>query len=276
MNPVDTMLETAVPVFDIVKVSYRYHHVTALDGLTLKIQPGIRYAVLGANGSGKSTLLRILDGLCSPDRGNITFSGQPLTSERLEDDGFAFEFRRKVGLVFQNPDVQLFSASVFDEIAFGPLQLRWPRPRILERVAETLEMMELAHLKDRSPHELSSGEKKRVALASVLVLNPEVLLLDEPTAGLDPKSESRMIDFLVTWKGSGKTIVTATHDMDIVEDVADRCVVLENGHVAAEGSPSAMLADTVLLERVRMLHCHRHVHPSGEVHSHPHLHRHQH
>ncbi len=276
MTLLKTDPETPVPVFDLRNVTYRYHPVTALDGLSMVIKPGERYALLGANGSGKSTLLRILDGLYHPQKGTVLFRGQPLTEQRFEDDGFGFDFRRRVGLVFQNPDVQLFSPSVFDEIAFGPLQLRWPRGETLRRVAEAMEMMEIAHLKDRSPHQLSNGEKKRVALASVLVLDPEVLLVDEPTASLDPRSESHMIDFLVGWKGGTKTVVTTTHDMDIVEDIADRCYVLEGGRVAAEGTPSEILADTPMLERTHLLHSHRHLHASGQIHSHPHLHRHQH
>ncbi|HUY14742.1 MAG TPA: ABC transporter ATP-binding protein [Terriglobia bacterium] len=276
MTPLHAGPEKTVPIFDVQNVTYRYHQATALDGLSLVIQPGERYALLGANGSGKSTLLRILDGLYYPEKGTVLFCGQPLTEDRLRDGGFGFDFRRRVGLVFQNPDVQLFSPSVFDEIAFGPLQLRWPRQQTLLRVKETMELMEITHLKDRPPHELSNGEKKRVALASVLVLDPEVLLLDEPTASLDPRSESHMIDFLVGWRGGAKTVVTTTHNMDIVEDIADRCYVFESGRVTAEGTPAAILADTPMLERAHLIHTHRHIHASGEVHSHPHLHRHQH
>jgi cobalt/nickel transport system ATP-binding protein len=268
--------DARVPIFDVRNITFRYRHVTALDGLSLAIDPGKRYVLLGANGSGKSTLLRILDGLDYPQSGTVDFCGQPLTDERLRDDGFAFDFRRRVGMVFQNPDIQLFSPSVFDEVAFGPLQLRWPREQILKRVTEVLNGMEIAHLKDRAPHELSNGEKKQVALASVMILDPQVLLLDEPTAALDPRSESRMIDFLVGRNGGAKTVVTTTHDMDIVEDIADHCYVFENGRVAAEGSPGEILVDAPMLERTHLLHAHRHVHASGEVHSHPHLHRHRH
>jgi cobalt/nickel transport system ATP-binding protein len=175
--------------------------------------------------------------------------------------------------VFQNPDVQLFNPTVFDEVAFGPLQLRWPREEIRRRVAATLDVMEISHLHERSPHRLSGGEKKRVAIASVLVLDPEVLLLDEPTAALDPKSQSRIIDLLAGWSGGEKTVVTATHDLGIVEDIADDCFVFENGRVAACGTPQQILADKPLLERTSLIHAHRHVHASGEIHSHPHLHR---
>ncbi|HEV2499269.1 MAG TPA: ABC transporter ATP-binding protein [Terriglobia bacterium] len=261
-------------VFELRDVTYRYHQVKALDCLCLAIRPGSRVALLGANGSGKSTLLRILDGLCFPQEGSVWFCGQPLSEETLARDGFGF--RRRVGLVFQNPDVQLFSPTVFDELAFGPLQLRWPTAEIRRRVSETLDLMEIAHLRDRSPHHLSMGEKKRVALASILVLDPEILLLDEPTAALDPKSESHMIDFRVRAKGGAKTIVTATHDLDIAEDIADTCCVFQEGRVAAEGPPSQILSNVPLLEQTSLLHSHLHTHKSGAVHAHPHLHRHEH
>lgn len=259
-------------VFEVKDVFYRYQEVTALDGLSLSIERGERVAILGANGSGKSTLLRLLDGLYFPDNGSITFSGQALTESRLQEEQFAFEFRRRVALVFQNPDVQLFNPTVFDEVAFGPLQLRLSKDEIRRRVTDVLEMMEIAHLKNRSPHRLSGGEKKRVALASVLVLDPEVLLLDEPTAALDPKSQSQVIDFLVGWGGGLKTVVTTTHDLDIVEDIADKCYVFQQGRVVNGGTPAEILRDEELLRRTNLIHAHRHVHPSGEIHSHPHRH----
>ena len=264
-----------VPVFEVRDVTYSYHEVTALDGLNLTIMPGQRIALLGANGSGKSTLLNLLDGLCFPEKGSVAFQGEPLTEIRLSGQT-EFDFRRRVALVFQNPDVQLFNPTVFDEIAFGPLQLQWPKEQIRLRVSEILEQMEIAHLKDRSPHQLSSGEKKRVALASVLILDPEVLLLDEPTAALDPKSESQMIDFLVGCGGGRKTVITATHDLDLVEDIADTCHVFQRGRIVAAGAPSEILNDHSLLLSTNLIHAHRHAHASGELHSHPHRHGHGH
>jgi len=260
-------------IFEVRNVTYLYNDITALNNLSLSIKQNQRVAILGANGSGKSTLLRLLDALYFPDKGTISAFGENLTEESFQDEEFAFRFRRRVALVFQNPDVQLFNPTVFDEVAFGPLQLRLSKDEIRRRVAETLEMMEIAHLKDRSPHRLSGGEKKRVALASVLILEPEVLLLDEPTAALDPKSQGRVVDFLVGWGGAAKTVVTATHDLDIVEDIADYCFVFQNGRVVGEGTPAQILADDALLESTNLIHAHRHKHPSGVVHSHSHLHR---
>ncbi|MGC2109728.1 MAG: ABC transporter ATP-binding protein, partial [Candidatus Korobacteraceae bacterium] len=182
-----------LPIFQLQDVFFGYEGVPALRGLSLQIAQGERVALLGANGSGKSTLLRILDALCFAERGSVSFDGQRFSAELFQRDDFSLAFRRRVALVFQNPDVQLFNPTVFDEVAFGPLQLEWPKEKILTRVAETLELMGIAHLRERPPYRLSGGEKKRVALASVIVLDPDVLLLDEPTATLDPRSQSQVI-----------------------------------------------------------------------------------
>jgi cobalt/nickel transport system ATP-binding protein len=263
-------------VFEVNGVSYRYDAVVALDNVSLAIEAGKRVALLGANGSGKSTLLRLLDALYFPDSGSISFHGEPIAAPRFDDDRFAFDFRRRVGLVFQNPDVQLFNPTVFDEIAFAPLQLRWPKEEIVGRVGRMLETMEIAHLKNRPPHRLSGGEKKRVAIASVLVLDPEVLLLDEPTAALDPRSQSQIIDLLIGWGDGSKTVITATHDLGLVEDIADYCFVLQSGRIAAEGAPGDVLRDAHVLEHANLIHAHRHRHDAGGVHSHPHTHPHRH
>ncbi len=268
----DDRPEPTGAVYEICDLAFRYPDAIALDGLTMSIRRGERVAVLGANGSGKSTLLRLLDGLELPLRGTILFDGEPLSEARLRDDALAAAFRRRVGFVFQNPDVQLFNPTVFDEVAFAPLQLGWSHDEVRRRVGTVLDALRLSHLRDRSPHRLSGGEKKRVSLASVLVYEPDVLLLDEPTAGLDPRSQSQIIDQIVEWGGT-KTIVTATHDLDVVEDIADRCCVIEDGRLAAEGAPAAILGDLELLQRTSLVHAHRHAHAPGELHAHPHRHR---
>ncbi|HEU5402635.1 MAG TPA: ABC transporter ATP-binding protein [Terriglobales bacterium] len=262
-------------LFDLQNVSFDYDGISALRGVSLAIAAGQRVAVVGANGSGKSTLLRLLDGLCFPSAGSVRFNGEEMTLDRFQGNGFAFNFRRRVALVFQNPDVQLFNPTVFDEVAFGPLQLRWPKEELLQRMDQTMEFMGIAHLRDRSPHRLSGGEKKRVALASVLVLDPEVLLLDEPTSALDPKTQSQLIDLIQSWKSTSKTVITATHQLDIVEDIADLVYVMQEGEIVASGEPSQVLADSGLLLRANLVHAHKHAH-DGVVHSHPHSHRHSH
>lgn len=263
------------PTFEVQDISFSYEVIPAIRGLTLRIEEGDRVALLGANGSGKSTLLRILDALYFPSSGSVTFKGDALTQEHLQQDEFSLSFRRRVALVFQNPDVQLFNPTVFDEVAYGPLQMQWSKEHVARQVDETLKFMSLSHLKDRPPYRLSGGEKKRVALASVLVLDPEVLLLDEPTAALDPKSQSQVVDLIQQWKGTAKTVITATHQLEIVEDIADRVFVLEAGAVIAAGMPSEILSNSELLLRANLIHAHRHSH-SGIVHSHPHLHGHTH
>ncbi len=170
--------------------------------------------------------------------------------------------------------MQLFNATVFDELAFGPLQLGWSSGEIRTRIDGVMESLDIARLAARPPHRLSMGEKKRVAIASVLVIDPEVLLLDEPTAALDPRSQSEIINLLAGWSGGTRTAITATHDLSIVEDIADRCVVFESGRVAAVGTPREIVQNEELLHRTGLLHAHRHRHESGVVHSHPHLHRH--
>ena len=256
-------------LFEVDHLTYRYEGVTAVDDLSLAISEGSRVALLGANGSGKSTLLRLLDGLIFGQSGSITFRGDDVSEEHMVDDEFALPFRRTVGMIFQNPDVQLFNPTVFDEVAFGPLQLRWPKQQIRERVDEILERLRIGHLRNRIPQRLSGGEKKRVALASVLVLDPAVLLLDEPTAALDPRSQSEVIDLMVEWGGGSKSVITATHDLGDLEDIADRCYVLDSGRLAAEGTPAEILADRELLQRTNLVHAHRH--RQGEaVHTHPH------
>lgn len=260
-------------LYDLHDVVFHYQDVPALRSLTLAIADGTRVALVGANGSGKSTLLRLLDALYFPDAGTLRFRGEELTERRFADDRFAETFRRRVGLVFQNPDVQLFNPTVFDEVAFGPLQLGWPKADVRVRVEEAMERMRVAHVRDRSPQRLSGGEKKRVALASVLVMDPEVLLLDEPTAALDPRSRSEVIDLIESWGGGTKSVITATHDLDALEEIADRCCVLHGGELVADAAPADILRDTALLDRTNLIHVHRHRHGS-QLHVHPHVHRH--
>ncbi len=260
-------------IFELQDVYFEYDGIPALHGLSVQIAEGESIALLGANGSGKSTLLRILDALYFPSRGQVSFAGQPLTAAALQQDDASLLFRRRVALVFQNPDVQLFNPTVFDEVAFGPLQMQWPKEQVLAKVATTMELMGIAHLRDRPPYRLSGGEKKRVALASVIVLDPDVLLLDEPTSTLDPRSQSQLIDLIQDWKGSSKSVITATHQLEIVDDIASRVLVLEEGRVGATGTPTEILSNYELLLRANLVHAHRHSH--GTItHTHPHLHSH--
>jgi cobalt/nickel transport system ATP-binding protein len=266
-------MQLGMPVFAVEDVHFSYDkRQPALAGVSLHVHAGEKIAVLGSNGSGKSTLLKLLDGLYFPQQGTIRAFGQPLTESALAEDAFAFDFRRRVALVFQDADVQLFSPTVWDEIAFAPLQLDLSEAEVKTRVDEALATLRIEHLADRSPHRLSGGEKRRVALASVLALRPSVWLLDEPTTGLDPRSQSWLIDFILAQSELGGTFITSTHDLDIVSEIADRVYVFdETHHVAAEGPTEDILADRDLLLRCNLVHAHRHRH--GDVqHSHPHIH----
>ena len=236
--------------------------------MSLTIWPGERVALLGANGSGKSTLLKILDGVVGPTAGTIRALGRDVAAVAAGEDGF--RFHREVGLVFQDPDIQLFSATVLDDVAFGPLQLGLSNEQVKERSDQALAEMGIAHLADRAPFELSGGEKKRAAIASVLSLRPAVVLLDEPTASLDPRTKWVLVDLIQRLAAAGRTLIVATHELDIVPLIADRVVVLsEQGRVVADGSPSAILADRDLLIRANLIH--EHLHEHGTIaHSHPH------
>ncbi len=260
-------------IFEVEDVTcYRLEKFPALCGVNLEIRQGESVALLGANGSGKSTLLHILNGLAFPQKGNIRFLGQKLTEESLMDEEFNSFFRKTVGLVFQNSDIQLFSATVWDEIAFGPTQLGLPKADVEERTNELLEMLYIDGLKERAPYQLSGGEKRKVAIAATLAVNPDVLLLDEPTTGLDPRTQAWLVEFLGELHMMGKTIVIATHELGMAEKISDRAIVLGEDHaVAAEGKTSEVLEDKSLLLRVNLIHEHIHCH-NDLMHSHEHGH----
>jgi cobalt/nickel transport system ATP-binding protein len=252
-------------------VHYRYlDRFVALDGVSVEIAAGERVALLGANGCGKSTLLKLLDGLIFPDRGSFHAFGTPITVSGLEDDQLSRAFRSRVGFVFQNSDAQVFSPTVREEIAFGPAHMGMGPEEIEARVADVLGLLELEDLADRAPYQLSGGQKKRVAIASVLVMNPAVLLFDEPTAALDPRTQQWLTDLIVELHEAGKTIVVATHDLAALDALADRCIVMSEDHrVVAEAAPADLLRDRALLRSVNLVHEHAHSH-GGTFHLHEH------
>lgn len=258
------------PIFKVDGVSYHYDgRYTGVRDINIQVSHGENLAILGANGSGKTTLLKLMDGLIFPSAGTVAAFGQPLRSHTLNGD-FARFFRSKVGFVFQEPDVQIFCPTVWDEIAFSPLQLDIPRDEVRQRVEDTLDMLGIKALKDRQPHHLSSGEKKKVAIGSVLSLNPEVLLLDEPTGGLDPRTQVWLFELLEELRRLKKTIIMATHDLSVVEDLAGRVVVMSEEHtIVSDGSPVEVLKDKDLLLKVNIIHEHTHRH-GDLIHIHSH------
>jgi cobalt/nickel transport system ATP-binding protein len=264
------------PIFDLRNISYKYAgKIPALMEVSLKVCQGEQISIMGANGSGKSTLLAIIDGLVFPTSGEYYAFGQLVTEDVLDtiaDNDFRCFFRKKVGFVFQNSDVQLFSPTVFEEIAFGPLQMGMAKDDVVTRVDEIIEMMDLGKLKDRAPHTLSGGEKKKVCIASVLATNPDVLLLDEPTAGLDPRTQLWLIELLQELGRAGKTIITATHDLDIIEQISHRAVVMGEDHrVKVDRDTTEVLNDLDLLLAANLIHKHMHRH-GAIVHQHLHAH----
>jgi cobalt/nickel transport system ATP-binding protein len=256
------------PVFHLRGVRYLYNgRQVALDGIDLDIYPGEQVVLLGANGSGKSTLLRLLDGIVAPSEGTMTALGRDVAAVAAGHD--SFRFHREVGLVFQDPDIQLFSPTVFDDVAFGPLQLGLSNEEVKERCDEALAQMEISHLAQRAPFELSGGEKKRAAIASVLSLRPDVILLDEPTASLDPRTKWVLVNLIRKLGALGKTIITTTHELEIVPVIARRVLVLgEERRILADGTPDEILQDHQLLIRANLIH--EHLHEQGMRHDHGH------
>jgi energy-coupling factor transport system ATP-binding protein len=206
--------------------------VEALKGASLTVEPGEVLGVIGGTGSGKSTLVQHLNLLLLPTSGEILVDGvDALSMERTA-------LRRRVGLVFQTPEQGLFAPTVEVDVAFAPRRLGLGEDEVLERVRETLGLLDAGHLAGRSPFALSGGEKRRVAIAGVLAMGPEVLVLDEPTAGLDPTARGDLIGLVGRLKGSGATVVFVSHDLDEVAEVADRVCVLDGGEVRAVGTPA--------------------------------------
>lgn len=261
---------------DIIKienVSYKYYgKITALLDVSLGIKESERFAIIGANGSGKSTLLQIMDGLIYPSSGRVFFSGREVSEKTLKDKGFLRFFREKLGYVFQDSDVQLFCPTVLDELLYGPMQLGLNENEAMDRAFEVMQMLNIENLKDRPSYMLSGGEKKRVAIGSVLTMNPEVLLFDEPTNGLDPRTQCFLVELLFELNDAGKTIVIATHDLSLVDELHCRVAVLSEDHrIEKIGNPDNILSDGELLLRVNLIHEHMHCH--GDT-AHRHLHSH--
>ncbi|MDR2518839.1 MAG: energy-coupling factor ABC transporter ATP-binding protein [Spirochaetaceae bacterium] len=234
------------PLISLHEVTYRYGDgTTALNRLSLSIERGERLALIGANGSGKSTLFLCLIGILKPAEGSICFEGKPVQRHKAG----LLELRKKVGMIFQDPDAQLFCLDVYQEVAFGPSNLGWGRDMVKAKAEEAMRRTDVYHLRDKAPHFLSYGQKKRVAAASVLVMEPEALLFDEPTAGLDPQHAKEMMDFI---GGLDAAVCLSTHDMDLAFGWADRVAVLKDGNLLAQGDPPSVFKDAETLEKAAL------------------------
>ena len=254
-------------------VGYSYYgKIPALVDVSVEIESGERFAIIGSNGSGKSTLLQILNGLIHPTEGRVLFRGDEVTEKSLRDGAFLRSFREGVGFVFQDSDVQLFSPTVQDELIFGPVQLGLTEAEALDRAGEVMVMLGIENLRDRPSYMLSGGEKKKVAIGSVLTMNPQALLLDEPTNGLDPKTQCFLIELIFKLNEAGKTIVISTHDLSLVAELNSKVAVLSEEHkVERVGMAEDVLKDEDMLLRVNLIHEHMHSH-GGATHKHPHSH----
>lgn len=210
-----------------------------LRGISLRIVHGESVGIVGANGAGKSTMLMHMNGYLMPSSGTVIIGDLQLSRKSLP------EIRRKVGVVFQNPDDQLFMPTVFDDVAFGPLNLGLSPDKVQERVHDALQTVGCLELKHKPPHHLSGGQKSAVAIASVIAMQPDILVMDEPASNLDPKSRRHLINLLKEFK---HTKIIASHDLDLILDVCRRCVVINNGKVIADGATDSILSDKPLLE----------------------------
>ena len=243
-------------------VSYNYtpEH-NAISDVSFSVNQGEIFAIIGSNGCGKTTLLHLITGLIFPDTGNIYFKNQALTEKAFKDASFNQFFRGSVGYVFQNPDSQLFCPTVFDELIFGPLQMGKDKQAAVERVEAIMEMLNIGCLRDRPTYMLSGGEKKRVAIGSVLTMNPDVLVIDEPMGSLDPKTRSFLIELIIHLNEAGKTIIIATHHLELIDHLQPRVAVLSESHqIEKIGNTEEILTDTELLIRTNLIseNWHRH------------------
>ncbi len=259
-------------LFELKHVSFSYPNKKALDDISFTVEKGASLGLLGANGSGKTTLLKLMDGLLFPHTGEVLFDGYEISEKHLSDTGFYAYFRGRVVMVFQNADIQLFNNTVADELHYTPFQLGMKTEDIQKRTEDILRLCEIKHLEDRAISSLSDGEKKRVAIGSVLTINPSVILLDEPTSTLDQRSVSWLVELLSELRKTGKTMIVSTNDLSFIDEVIDDGIIISEDHRMLLGAPAkALLDDTDTLYKANLVHAHVHHHDGIK---HTHIHRH--
>ena len=229
-----------------IKYSYNKDY-QALKGVSLKVEKGEMVALLGKNGAGKSTLFLHLNGIYEPDEGKVFIDGEELKYDKKS----LLKFRQKVGIVFQNPDDQIFAPTVEEDVAFGPLNLKLPMEEVQKRV-ESLARVGMSGFEKKAPHHLSGGQKKRVAIAGILAMQPEIMVLDEPTAGLDPQGVRGLSKLLKELNDEGITIIISTHEVDLVPNYAKKVFVLVDGLLIAEGTPKEIFAQPEILDQANL------------------------
>jgi cobalt/nickel transport system ATP-binding protein len=235
-------------MIDLNNVSFSYKEAYALKDININITKGEAVALVGSNGSGKSTFLKLINGIVFSQKGTYRFEDKEINEKVLQDSKFSKLFHKKIGFVFQSAEAQLFCSTVYEEIAFGPRQMCLKEEEVEVRVNDCLKLLNIEELKNRTPYNLSGGEKKRVAIASVLSLNPEVLVLDEPMNGLDPKTKRFLRELLLKLNAAGKTIICSTHDFEYIQGVFKRAIVFSKDHsIVRDDEYEKVINDEVFL-----------------------------
>ena len=227
-------------------LSFTYHDGTqALRNVNIQIKKGEKIAIMGPNGAGKSTLFSHFNGLSEPTSGHVEVDGEKLIFERDE----LLKVRQKVGIVFQDPNDQLFAPTVKEDVAFGPMNMGLDYDEVERRIKESLEMVGMSGFEDKTPHHLSGGQQKRVAIAGIVAMRPDIMILDEPTAGLDPEGVDKVLDILNNLNKEGMSIVISSHDIEMVNEFADKIFVLYDGEIIASGDKHQIFSDKELLKK---------------------------
>ena len=227
----------------------KYDNEEAISNINLEIKEGESVALIGPNGSGKSSFLKLINGLIVPSEGKFYLFDEEITIKKLANNVFSKKFHQKMGFIFQNSDSQLFCPLVYEEVAFGPSQMGLSMEEVNKRTLDSLELLRIKHLMHRVPYHLSGGEKKKVAIASVLSMNPQVIIMDEPMNGMDPKSKKFLKELLIKLNKAGKTIICATHDFEYVDGIFDRAIVFSEEHkIIRDGSYEEIISDEEFLK----------------------------
>ena len=230
-------------------LTFTYHDgAQALKNVNIKIKKGEKIAIMGPNGAGKSTLFSHFNGLSEPTSGHVEIEGEKIVFEREA----LLKVRQKVGIVFQDPNDQLFAPTVKEDVAFGPMNLGLEYEEVERRIKESLEMVGMAGFEEKTPHHLSGGQQKRVAIAGIIAMRPDIMILDEPTAGLDPEGVDKVLNILNNLNKEGMSIVISSHDIEMVNHFADKIFVLYGGEIIAEGDKHQIFSDKELLKKAHL------------------------
>ena len=245
----EVSLEKGQPILEVEDLHFTYNdEKKALNGVNLAIYEGERIAVLGSNGAGKSTFFLNMNGVLKPEKGQIFYRGEKITKKKLND------LRKNVGIVFQDADNQIIASTVMAEVSFGPMNLKLPGEEVVRRVDKALEYMNISDFKDRPPHYLSGGEKKRVSIADIIAMESEIIIFDEPTAALDPQNAAMLEEVLYKMGQEGRTLLISTHDVDFAYRWAERVIVFAEGKIIADDTPLNVFKQEEILQKANLKH----------------------